>query len=32
MKAKDIEEKLGAVIVKALILEKSCQDDWLDVV
>jgi hypothetical protein len=32
MQAKDIEEKLGAIIEKALILEKLRKEDWLDVV
>jgi hypothetical protein len=32
MQAKDIEEKLGAVIEKAFILKKSRKEYWLDVV
>jgi hypothetical protein len=32
MQAKDIEEKLGGIIEKAFILEKSRKDDWNEVI
>jgi hypothetical protein len=31
MQAKDIEEKLGGIIEKAFMLEKSRKDDWLEI-